>query len=431
KFKSRFCDEAKALAKFKHHALVRVLNYFEANDTGYLVMEYEQGQSLKQYLQQHGKLGEAKTCQLILPLLDGLETMHQAELIHRDIKPSNIYIRDNGNPVLLDFGSARPFLKEHSGSLTALYTPGYAPLEQYNTDSTGQGPWSDIYAMAAVMYKMITGDRPAEAHQRAQAILSGKNDIMPSAQSFSCDKYSRHFLQAIDHGLGVVPALRPQLVQPWKQAIIQSELAEVTNLRKNIALLQQENKQLQRENTTTFTQATKPRPIASDYDLAVSHALTAIAPPTYSNKKAYSAIIGITLTAIGIWAAALEYHHQTIVFKPSLIEAKQQWQDPSTGMTFMWVQKGCYQSTHNPDKSTAPTCIDGYWISKQPINKSQWQRLMDKTLVSELNISQAEAFIEKLNRLSGKRFRLPSKQEQEWAVTQQLLTTPNQFNIVL
>ncbi|MGR8948364.1 MAG: serine/threonine protein kinase, partial [Gammaproteobacteria bacterium] len=144
----RFIAEARTLAKFKHPAIVRVLSVFEENNTAYMVMEYERGESFQQVLDQRKDLSEQELLRIIGPLLDGLELIHANGFIHRDIKPANIYIRRDGSPVLLDFGSARQALGEQTKSLTSIVSPGYAPFEQYYSKSDRQGPWTDIYSLA-------------------------------------------------------------------------------------------------------------------------------------------------------------------------------------------------------------------------------------------------------------------------------------------
>lgn len=144
----RFLSEAQTLARFRHPNIVRVLSVFEANNTAYMVMEYEQGKSLEDALKFRRIEGEEQLLGLLFPLLDGLELVHAAGFIHRDIKPDNIYMREDGVPVLLDFGSARQALGVATRTLTTLVSPGYAPFEQYNAtrDSDRQGPWTDLFA---------------------------------------------------------------------------------------------------------------------------------------------------------------------------------------------------------------------------------------------------------------------------------------------
>ena len=128
----RFLDEAKTLARFKHPNVVRVSDCFEANNTAYIVMDYEDGEALDALLQRHGTLTEGQLRRVVLPVADGLRQVHAAGFLHRDIKPANIYVRrSDESPVLLDFGSARQALGRRTRSMTAIASAGYSPPEQY------------------------------------------------------------------------------------------------------------------------------------------------------------------------------------------------------------------------------------------------------------------------------------------------------------
>jgi serine/threonine protein kinase len=213
----RFIAEARLLAKFKHPHIVRVLNVFEANNSAYMVMAYEEGESLEHILKRRKTMDEAELLTILIPILDGLEKIHQSGFIHRDVKPANIFIRTDGSPVLLDFGSARLALGEKTRTLTALYSPGYAPMEQYYSKSDLQGPWTDIYALSATLYRAITGAAPVDALERTQGILHGSTDPLKPVLELGRERYTDAFLKAIDHGLGFKPDLRPQSIAVWRQ----------------------------------------------------------------------------------------------------------------------------------------------------------------------------------------------------------------------
>lgn len=215
----RFISEARTLAKFKHPAIVRVLSVFEENNTAYMVMEYERGESFQQVIDRRRTLPEHELLQIVGPLLDGLEVIHASGFIHRDIKPANIYIRRDGSPVLLDFGSARQALGEQTKSLTSIVSPGYAPFEQYYSKSDKQGPWTDIYSLAATLYRAITGLMPMDAIDRSEAILKAEKDAFISAEVLGAGKYSPQFLRAIDNGLHFSEKKRPQTVNEWRQQL--------------------------------------------------------------------------------------------------------------------------------------------------------------------------------------------------------------------
>ncbi len=209
----RFLLEARTLAKFSHPNIVRVLRYFEANGTAYMVMDYERGEPLKNVLQRAPQPPEAILKKLVAPLLDGLAVVHAGGFLHRDIKPDNIIVRSGGEPVLIDFGAARNALGGTTRSLTAVLTPGYAPLEQYSGEGK-QGPWTDLYAFGGVLYRAVTDQAPPDAVTRL------KGDATGASLSRVRGRYSEPFLRAIQWALDLDEKQRPQTVQQWKQALL-------------------------------------------------------------------------------------------------------------------------------------------------------------------------------------------------------------------
>ena len=200
--RERFLDEARSLARFNHPNIVRVQRFLEAHGTSYIVMDYVEGEPLSELLKRKGTLTEAEVRRSVLPLADGLAAIHVAGLLHRDIKPSNIVIRDDGVPVLIDFGSARQAVGVKSRSVTSVVTPGYAPLEQYATRSP-QGPATDIYAFGAVLYRCVTGVTPDDATERAI-----EDRLTPAAQA-ARGGYSSKLLATIDAALALSMEERP------------------------------------------------------------------------------------------------------------------------------------------------------------------------------------------------------------------------------
>ena len=228
---SRFLSEAQTLARFRHPNIVRVLSVFEANNTAYMVMEYEQGKSLEDALKFRRIEGQETLLGLLFPLLDGLALVHEAGFIHRDIKPDNIYLREDGVPVLLDFGSARQALGVATRTLTTLVSPGYAPFEQYNAtrDSDRQGPWTDIYSLGATLYRAVSGKGPPDAIARANAALEGKQDPMVAALQLEPEGYSSAFLEAVDISLSFLPEKRPQSIDEWRGMFPQERFSSSTS----------------------------------------------------------------------------------------------------------------------------------------------------------------------------------------------------------
>ena len=211
----RFLEEARILARFDHPHLVRVYRVFELRGTAYMVMEYVEGRTLEEELEASGPLSERRVRELLAKLMEGLEEVHEAEVWHRDIKPKNVMVRADGTPVLIDFGAARQAMGGHSGALTAVLTPGYAPVEQYRTHGH-QGPWTDIYALGAVAYWALSGEVPEEALGRVEA-----DRLLPVAQAARV-RVSARLAAAVDGALAVYAADRPQDLKEWRALLERS-----------------------------------------------------------------------------------------------------------------------------------------------------------------------------------------------------------------
>jgi serine/threonine protein kinase len=211
-----FFDEGLALAKIEHKNIVRVLNFFRANETVYMVMQYERGKSLQEYiLSQSEPVSEKFIRRVFSELSNGLREVHTQKLLHLDIKPANIYIRLDGSPVLLDFGSSRQALTENQAKVSPSYTPGFAPPEQYY-DRKLLGPWSDIYSIGATMYSCLTRTSPLAANQRI------KNDLLVPAVKIGKDRYSQDLLQTIDKCLSLDYLKRPQSVFSLQKSLLEN-----------------------------------------------------------------------------------------------------------------------------------------------------------------------------------------------------------------
>ncbi len=213
----RFVSEARTLTRFEHANLIRVFNVFEANNTAYMVMNYEVGQSLKDLIKRKQRFTEEQIISIIQPLLSGLQNIHDKGFVHRDIKPGNVFIRSSGSPVLIDFGSARQTLQDNPQTLTNFVSPGYAPIEQYVSKSDKQGPWTDIYGLSATLYRVMAGVVPHNAIERSESIMGDKVDPLMPLSVLVSGQYSEKLLEAIDHGLAFWAHDRPQTVALWRE----------------------------------------------------------------------------------------------------------------------------------------------------------------------------------------------------------------------
>jgi serine/threonine protein kinase/parvulin-like peptidyl-prolyl isomerase len=270
--RDRFLEEARTLATFSHPAIVGVHRLIEANGTVYMVMDYVEGESYEARLQRIGtEPDEASLMAVIGPILSGLEEVHAHGLLHRDIKPENILIDRRGQPVLIDFGSARESVGK-TMTMTSIVTHGYSPIEQYQTKGR-MGPWTDIYAIAAVMCRAITGEKPPEAPDRIV------EDEFVWLSYCDLSGFSATFSQSVDWALRVRPEERPQLVPDFVQQLTQSEGAA----------------------TAVATERSELRPEPDDY--SEENALPdAAVPPTHSPavvpKRNRWAVPILTATAV-------------------------------------------------------------------------------------------------------------------------------------
>ena len=210
-----FFEEGRALAKINHPNVVRVTNFFRANETVYMVMRYERGKTMQDEIQSRKRvIRESFIRRVFAELLNGLREVHTHKLLHLDIKPANIYIRLDGSPVLLDFGAARQTLTLEKSKLSPMYTPGFASPEQYkNRDLLG--PWTDIYSVGATMFSCLAGFAPQAADQRLQ------NDKLVSAKKLWGGQYSDQLLEIIDWCLQLNYMDRPQSVFQLQKAILE------------------------------------------------------------------------------------------------------------------------------------------------------------------------------------------------------------------
>ncbi|WP_338415409.1 serine/threonine-protein kinase [uncultured Sphaerotilus sp.] len=217
-----FMLEAKMLARFDHPALVKVFRFWEGNGTAYMVMPLYTGQTLAQVLKQMpAPPTEIWLMGVLVPLLGALEALHSQQIFHRDVSPDNILLLRNGRPVLLDFGAARQVISDRTQTLTAILKPNYAPIEQYaEVPNLRQGPWTDLYALGAVVYASLTGKPPTPAAARTvQDDLVPLAEVAARIEAEHGQRYSAAFLDAWQQALAVRPNDRPQSVRELLQRL--------------------------------------------------------------------------------------------------------------------------------------------------------------------------------------------------------------------
>ncbi len=208
-----FFEEGRALAGLSHPNVIRVMNFFRANETVYMAMRYERGRTLQEHIHaRRGALKETWIAHTFITLLNGLREVHSNKLLHLDIKPGNIYVRNDGTPLLIDFSAARQTLTGEGTKLPPMYTPGFASPEHHG-DRENLGPWSDIYSVGASIYACLAGTVPIPADQRKD-----KDKLEPARKAWS-GKYSNELLDTVDWCLRLNHMERPQSVFALQKAL--------------------------------------------------------------------------------------------------------------------------------------------------------------------------------------------------------------------
>ncbi|MFH8134317.1 serine/threonine protein kinase [Pantoea osteomyelitidis] len=220
-----FIQEARLLARFNHPGLLHVLRFWEENGTAYMGTLYYSGMTLKEWQQTSPEpISEAWIRRLLPPLFGAINTIHQAGYLHRDISLDNIQIQENQLPVLLDFGSARKEIGNLSDETEIMLKPGFAPMEQYSEEGNDdQGPWTDIYALGAVLHTLITGNPPPVS------VVRCIEDNYQPLVNLQPEGYSLPLLHAIDRALAMKPADRPQNIDEFA-ALIDLPVSDVQEL---------------------------------------------------------------------------------------------------------------------------------------------------------------------------------------------------------
>lgn len=442
----RFLKEAQILARFKHSAIVRVVTFFRNSNTAYMVMEYVEGEGLDVLLKARRRLSEETLKQILPPLLDGLEALHDAQFIHRDLKPPNILIRKDGSPVILDFGSARQSVAGRGEEMTSLLSLGYSPFEQYDSSGERQGPWSDIYALGAVLYRSVSGKKPTDAALRIAARLRQEADPMPSAVVMGKGYYDESFLAAIDHALMVLENERPQSIKAWRPALLGPEeinrrvpdppslpshstpqtkasgkKRKKSSWRSFISSVSGLGKTVQEERTVV-ARTMIPAVVQSGVSIGIQGRDGAVSPP---RPKTPSIPAEVKLAIAGIASQSLPAKRHP------------EWIEPLTHMAFLWIPEGKFlmgskatDPGHSADEGPVHEVhLNGFWLAKYPVTWKIWQQVMGNSPaglyeeekadypVERVGWEDVRAFLSRFSNMGGgvNRFRLPTEAEWEYA----------------
>jgi serine/threonine protein kinase len=255
----KFYDEARLLAQFSHPNIISVRRVFEANNSAYMLLDFINGSTLEKWLQGLDSPPTQEELDLIsAPLLSALEMVHANRTWHLDISPDNIMIRAaDGEPILLDFGASRFELKQHSQLVSALvFKSGYSAPEQYTSNADRYGPWTDIYAFGATLYRALSGRRPSEATERQL-----EDDERPAAL-VGKGRYREPFLQAIDWALKIPPKARPQSIADWRKSLLEGS-----------GVATPQTTRIRTDSTTAEPRASPSRPVRANRRIAAAFAI--------------------------------------------------------------------------------------------------------------------------------------------------------------
>ncbi len=284
-----FVNEAHLLAQFDHPSLVKVYRFWEANGTAYMVMPFYEGPTLKARLAQMAEPpDEAWLKEFLRQIFFALEIIHAKQCFHRDIAPDNILMLQGDRPVLLDFGAARRVIEGREQALTVILKAGYAPIEQYgNDDEMSQGPWTDLYALASVVYYTIIGKVPPQAVQR----VIGVDPYKPLVEQAK-GRYSERFLSAIDAAMALRPKDRPQSVAQFRE-LLDLEAPTMSAQRAAAFEPMAANEPKRPEVTTAATKAATK--------VATTAAVSAAATPKSKAGLIIGAVVALLVLGAGAW----------------------------------------------------------------------------------------------------------------------------------
>ena len=427
----RFLNEARILARVNHPGVVRVRDFFEANGTAYIVMDYEDGEPLSQILQRDKTLPEEQVRRLLGDVLPALDAVHAQGYLHRDLKPANLYHHSDGRTILIDFGAARQALGRRSKSVTSVFSPGYSPIEQYLIDGKGYGPWTDIYALGAVLYHCVTGVAPIEAPARVL------DDPIKPAETIAAERYSPALLRLVDRAMAVRPEKRFQSIAQMQSALNAPDEDEGDRTVKwELPSHLDLHRSAERPHLAVVEPPREPPKPASH------------AKPTWLTWRRGATIVAVVAALIGgaeivrriVLPSPGPSSTQTEPAKPpepAKPQPGQNYTEPTTGMELVWIPQGCFtmgspetERGRSTNEIPHQVCLQGFWMGKYEVTNAQYQGFEpghdsgsyeshnlngpDRPVV-RVTWQEAVAYADWLSGKTGLRFRLPTEAEWEYA----------------
>ncbi|MEM1394261.1 MAG: bifunctional serine/threonine-protein kinase/formylglycine-generating enzyme family protein, partial [Cyanobacteria bacterium P01_H01_bin.150] len=417
----KFVQEAFRLVQCSHPHIVKVHEVINENGLWGMVMEYIQGQDLSIYISEQGKLSEAEALKYIHQIGTALEYVHQQGMLHRDVKPNNIMLRQNlQEAVLIDFGLAREFNLNQTGSMTNSRTEGYAPIEQY--ERRGKfGTYTDVYALAATLYALVTGETPLPANFRQTGIP------LPLPKQRNPD-ISDKVNDGIIKGMGLEPQDRPQRVREWLDLLISTQAQ--SPVIQNKSTLPATVLSLKPANTTQVSQIPPQKPSKPKKALQINQNNTIGKIQTRKFEFEYAQIGKIEVNK-GFLGVGRKVH---IDIKDYPKEAEGFTEDLGNGVTLemVLIPSGSFmmgapedeKESRDSERPQHKVNIQPFFMGKYQVTQEQYQAIMRKNPsrfqgkkqpVEKVSWNNAVEFCTKLSELTGKEYRLPSEAEWEYA----------------
>ncbi len=434
----RFLNEARILAQVNHPGVVRVRDFFEANGTAYIVMDYEDGEPLSQTLQREKTLPEDQVRRLLNDVLPALGAVHAQGYLHRDLKPANLYRRSDGRTILIDFGAARQALGQRSKNVTSVFSPGYSPIEQYMSEGKGYGPWTDIYAVGAVLYHCVTGTAPIEAPARAF------DDPLKPAEDVAAGRYSPVLLRLVDRSMAVRPERRFQSIAQMQEALnAPAEDEGDRTVKLELPLLRPDLYRGSEKPRLVITEPPKDPP---------KPASPAKPKPRWLDWRRGAGVLAVVAVLAGGEEMVRRFIVPSFINPPrqqqepppqqqeppaAKLQAGQNYTEPTTGMEFIWIQPGCFtmgspetEKGRYANEAQHQVCLKGFWMGRTEVTNAQYRRFNPNhdsgayesyklsepdQPVGRIGWQEAVAYADWLSGKTGLRIRLPTEAEWEYA----------------
>ena len=428
KLRKKFIEEAKAIFKMNHPNIVKVHDIFEENGTAYYVMDYIDGKSLGDIVKQRGALPEADAVGYIRQVADALKYAHSLNRLHLDIKPGNVMVDANGHAMLIDFGASKHYdmeSGENTSTLMGVNTKGYAPVEQSTQSFTKFSPATDIYALGATLYKLLTGITPPDAN----LLMAKEETLTPLSGSISLSTRN-----AVLKAMTLTRADRPQTVDAFL-ALLDSKIADSTDEEATVCEEEEKARQAEEARHQAEEQKRKEeearRAAEEEARRKAEEERKRMEEEENARKAAQKAgsknvwlwgvigVIAVVGVIIGVNSSqqisSKTYTANGVSFDMMMVEAG----------TFTMGATSEMKDPYDDEKPTHKVTItNDYYLGKTEVTQALWKAVMgnnpsnfkgDNLPVENVSWNDCQKFISKLNSMTGQNFRLPTEAEWEFA----------------